>query len=138
MDSVRADDLLLACCGELPESDAEGSVGVSYLRYLNEDMWEQGTEEEMTGTLKKLHNEELYNLYSSPIIIRMINSRRMGYLEHVAHVGEMKNVYKILVTLKVKDCFEVLCVDRIIILKRMLQQIHRMAGSCGLGSSGSG
>jgi hypothetical protein len=38
LDSVRADDLLLACCGELPESDAEGSVGVSYLKYLNEDM----------------------------------------------------------------------------------------------------
>jgi hypothetical protein len=38
MDSVRTDDLLLACCGELPESDAEGSVGVSYFRYHNEDV----------------------------------------------------------------------------------------------------
>lgn len=38
MDSLRADDLLLACCGELPESDAEGSVGVSYLWFLNEGM----------------------------------------------------------------------------------------------------
>lgn len=47
MDSVRADDLLLACCGELPESDAEGSVGVSYLWFLNEDMSVQGAEGEM-------------------------------------------------------------------------------------------
>jgi hypothetical protein len=35
-------------------------------------------------------------LYFSPNIIRLIKSRRMGWVEHVAHMGEMRNVYKIL------------------------------------------
>jgi hypothetical protein len=37
--------------------------------------------DEMTGDWRKLHNEELHNLYSSPIIIKMIRSRRMGWGE---------------------------------------------------------
>ena len=49
--------------------------------------------------------------------------------EHVAHMGEMKNVYKILVTLKGRDCFEVLYVDGIIILEQMLQQRRPVFGS---------
>jgi hypothetical protein len=43
-------------------------------------------------------------------------------------MGEMKNVYKILVTLKGRDCFKVLYVDRIITFKQMLQQRYRMVG----------
>jgi hypothetical protein len=39
------------------------------------------------GGWRKLHNEELHNLYSSPNIIRMIKSRRMGWAEHVAQTG---------------------------------------------------
>jgi hypothetical protein len=39
---------------------------------------------EMTGDWRKLHNEELHNLYSSPNIIKMINSRRMRWAGHVA------------------------------------------------------
>jgi hypothetical protein len=47
---------------------------------------------------RKLHNEELHNLYSSAnIIIMMIKSRRMTWAGHVALMGEMRNVYKILV-----------------------------------------
>jgi hypothetical protein len=38
--------------------------------------------DEVTGDLRKLHNEELHNLYSSPNIIRMIKSRRMRWAEH--------------------------------------------------------
>jgi hypothetical protein len=40
--------------------------------------------DEVTGDWRKLHNEELHNLYSSPNIIRMIKSRKMGWLGHVA------------------------------------------------------
>jgi hypothetical protein len=44
-----------------------------------------------------LHNEELHNLYSYPDIIRQIKSRRMGWAEHVACMGEGRRVYKVLV-----------------------------------------
>jgi hypothetical protein len=50
-----------------------------------------------TGGWRKLHNEELHNLYSSPSIIRIIKSRRMRWAGHVAQMGEKKNVYKLLV-----------------------------------------
>jgi hypothetical protein len=40
--------------------------------------------DEVTGGWRKLHSEELHNLYSSPSIIRMIKSRRMRWAEHVA------------------------------------------------------
>jgi hypothetical protein len=46
---------------------------------------------------RKLHNEELHNLYSSPSIIRMIKSRRMRWAGHVARMGEKINAYRILV-----------------------------------------
>jgi hypothetical protein len=45
---------------------------------------------------RKLHNEELHNLYSSPNIIRMIKSRRMRWAEHVARMGEKRNAYRVL------------------------------------------
>jgi hypothetical protein len=45
---------------------------------------------------RKLHNEELDNLYSSPNIIRMIKSRRMRWAGHVARMGETRNAYRIL------------------------------------------
>jgi hypothetical protein len=41
---------------------------------------------EMVGSWRKLHNEELYNLYCSPSIIRMIKSRRMRWAGHVAYM----------------------------------------------------
>ncbi|PNF34899.1 hypothetical protein B7P43_G01408, partial [Cryptotermes secundus] len=47
---------------------------------------------EVTGGWRKLHNEEIHNLYSSPSIIRTIKSRRMG-----ARMGETRNAYRILV-----------------------------------------
>jgi hypothetical protein len=50
----------------------------------------------MTGDWRKVHNEELHNLYSSPDINRMIKSRRVRWAGHVARIGE-KNAYRILV-----------------------------------------
>jgi hypothetical protein len=53
--------------------------------------------DEVTGEWRKLYNEELHNLYSSPNIIRMIKSRRMRWTGHVARMGEKRNAYRILV-----------------------------------------
>jgi hypothetical protein len=52
---------------------------------------------EVTGEWRKLHNEELLNLYSSPAIIRQVKSRRMRWAGHVARMGEERKVYKVLV-----------------------------------------
>jgi hypothetical protein len=51
----------------------------------------------VTGGWRKLHNEELHNLYSSPSIIRIIKSGRMRWAGHVARMGEMSNMYMLLV-----------------------------------------
>jgi hypothetical protein len=53
--------------------------------------------DEVTGGWRKLHNEELRYLYSSPSIIRLIKSRRMRWAGHVARMGEKKNADKLLV-----------------------------------------
>jgi transposase len=53
--------------------------------------------EEVVGGWRRLHNEELHNSYASSYIIRMINSRRMRWAEHVARMREMRNAYRILV-----------------------------------------
>jgi hypothetical protein len=49
------------------------------------------------GSWRKLHNDELYSLYSSPNIVRVIKSRRMRGARHVARMGEGKGVYRVLV-----------------------------------------
>jgi hypothetical protein len=46
---------------------------------------------------RKLHKEELHNLYSSPSIIRTVKSRRMRWAGHVARKREKRNVYRTLV-----------------------------------------
>jgi hypothetical protein len=51
--------------------------------------------DEVTGGWRKLHNEELYNLYSSPSITRMIKSRRMRWVRHVTRTGAKRNAYRI-------------------------------------------
>jgi hypothetical protein len=53
--------------------------------------------DEIMGEWRKLHNEELHNLYSSPDIIRQVKSRRMRWAGHVARMGEERKVYKVLV-----------------------------------------
>jgi hypothetical protein len=50
----------------------------------------------VTGVLRKLHNEELHNLYSLPNIIRMIKSKMMRWAGHIACMEDKRNAYKIL------------------------------------------
>ena len=53
--------------------------------------------DEVTGEWRKLHNEELRDLYSLPNIVRVVKSRRMRWAGHVAHVGEGRGVHRVLV-----------------------------------------
>ena len=53
--------------------------------------------DEVTREWRKLHNEELNDLYSSPNIVRVIKSRRMRWTGHVAHMGKKRGVYRFLV-----------------------------------------
>ena len=53
--------------------------------------------DEVTGEWRRLHNEELNDLYSSPNIVRVIKSRRMRWAGHVARMGEGRGVYRVLV-----------------------------------------
>jgi hypothetical protein len=49
--------------------------------------------EEGAGGWRRLHNEELHNLYASPNVIRMIKPRSMRWAGHVARMGTMRNAY---------------------------------------------
>jgi hypothetical protein len=62
------------------------------LRGIFGPMWD-----EVTGEWRKLHNEELYNLYYSPTFIRMIKSRRITWAVYVARMGERRFLYRVLV-----------------------------------------
>ena len=53
--------------------------------------------DEVTGEWRKLHNEELNVLYSSPNIVQVIKSRRMRWVGHVARMGEGRGMYSVLV-----------------------------------------
>jgi hypothetical protein len=53
--------------------------------------------EEVAGGWRRLRNEELHNLYVSPNIIKVIKSRRMRWVGHVALIGEIRNAYNIFV-----------------------------------------
>jgi hypothetical protein len=58
--------------------------------------------DEVTGEWRKLHDEELHNLYSSLNIIRMMTSRRMRLAGHVARMEEKRNACRILVVIVTK------------------------------------
>jgi hypothetical protein len=95
--------------------------------------------DEVTGEWRKLHNEELRNLYSSPDIIRQVKSRRMRWAGHVARMGEERKVYKVLEgkpegkrplgrpTRRWEDG-----------IRMDLVEISWGRGACGLDSTGSG
>ena len=53
--------------------------------------------DEVTVEWRKLHNEELNDLYSSPNIVQVIKLRRRRWAGHVAHMGERRGVYRVLV-----------------------------------------
>jgi hypothetical protein len=63
----------------------------SFTFYVDDD------HDEVTAGWRKLHNEDLHNLYSSPIIIRFIKSGRMMWAGHVARMGEKRIVYRLLI-----------------------------------------
>jgi hypothetical protein len=51
----------------------------------------------VTGEWRKLHNEKLHDLYSSPSIIRIIKARKMRWVGDVARMEEKRNAYRLLV-----------------------------------------
>jgi hypothetical protein len=53
--------------------------------------------DEVTGEWRKLHNEKLYDLFSSTSIIKVVKSRRMRWLGHVARMRKKRNAYRLLV-----------------------------------------
>jgi hypothetical protein len=53
--------------------------------------------DEVTGEWRKLHNDELNGLYSLPNMVRVIKSRRLRWAGHVAHMGDGRGVYRVLV-----------------------------------------
>jgi hypothetical protein len=75
---------------------ATGSTGVKWIEpYVQVNTIK--FRDEVTGGWRKLHNEELHGLYSSPSIIRVIKARRMRWTGHVARMGEVRGAYNILV-----------------------------------------
>jgi hypothetical protein len=77
----------------------------------------------VTGEWKRLHNKELYALYSSPDIIRVIKSKRLGWAGHVASTGERRGAYSVLVGKpEGRNHLEDPGVDGRIILKRILEK----------------
>jgi hypothetical protein len=50
--------------------------------------------EEVAGGLRRLHNEELHNLYASRNIIRVVKSGRITWVWHVIRMGDIRNAYK--------------------------------------------
>jgi hypothetical protein len=67
---------------------------VSENRVLRRIFWPK--REEVEGDWRRLHNEELHNLYASPNAVRVNISRRMRWVGHVARMGEVTRAYKIL------------------------------------------
>jgi hypothetical protein len=56
-----------------------------------------GPKREEDGSWRKLHNDELHSLYSSPNIVKVIKSRRMRWTRHVAGIGKGRGVHRVLV-----------------------------------------
>jgi hypothetical protein len=56
-----------------------------------------GPRREEDGSWRKLHNDELHSLHSSPTVVRVIKSRRMRWTGHVACIKEGRGVYRVLV-----------------------------------------
>jgi hypothetical protein len=79
--------------------------------------------DEVTGEWRRLCNEELNDLYSSPNIIRVIRSRKMVWAGHVACMGEIRGTYRVLARkLRKRDHFEDLGVGGRIILKLIFKK----------------
>jgi hypothetical protein len=64
---------------------------ITVLRRIFGPKWDK-----VTGEWRRLHNKQLYDLYSSPNIIRVIKSRRMRWVGHVACMGDIGGPYRVL------------------------------------------
>jgi len=53
--------------------------------------------DEIRGECRKLHNEELTDLYSSPNVVQVIKARRIKWMGHITHMGERRGIYRVLV-----------------------------------------
>jgi hypothetical protein len=94
--------------------------------------------DEVTGERRKLHNEELHSLYSSPDIIRQNKSRRMRWAGYVAGMGEGRKLYRVLVGKpEGKDHLEDQGVDGRMGSKWILERLVG-GGGCAVDSPGSG
>jgi len=79
--------------------------------------------DDVTGELRKVHNEELKDLYCSPNIVRVTKSRRMRWAGHVARMGEGKGVYRVLwENLRLRDHFGDRGVDGRLILRLIFRK----------------
>jgi hypothetical protein len=84
--------------------------------------------DEVTGERRRLCNEKLHELCLSPNIIRVIKSRRMRGVRHVARMGETEGVYRVLVgNLRERDHLECLGMDGMIILKCIFKKLDGVA-----------
>jgi hypothetical protein len=95
-----------------------------------------GPKREEGGSWRKLHNDQLHSLYSSPNIVRVIKSRRMRWAGHVARKRERRGVYRVwLGGPNVREHWEDLGVGGRITLRRILGRYVSM-GELDLAGSG--
>jgi hypothetical protein len=85
--------VLYGCETWCPTLKEEHRLGVFENRVLRRIFGRK--RDEVTGGWRKLHNEELYDLYSSPRIIRIMKAKRTRCAGHVARLGEKRNVYRL-------------------------------------------
>jgi len=87
--------------------------------------------DELAGEWIKLHNEELSGLYSSPIIVRVIKSRRMRWAGHVARMRQRRDVYIVVLgNLRERDHLDDRGIDEKIILRWIFGKLF--GGAYGL------
>ena len=90
---------LFTCCNIIQLSYTIGTYSIvrgSYVCDCVDFEFFGPKRDEVTGEWRKLHNEELRDLYSLPNIVRVVKSRRMRWVGHVTHMEEGRGVHKVL------------------------------------------